>query len=107
VRIAPSIKKGSGGPCLFIKGVLSSLMWVLLLPPIPEGMIRIKPRGDTREKRKTLFFRLELPTSINRSFLLYLAKQGEIDMDPPVTTLTLFQIEQEIVNVGNEKLLQE
>lgn len=28
-------------------------------------------------------------------------------MDPPVTTLTLFQIEQEIVNVENEKLLQE
>lgn len=107
MRIAPSIKKGHGGPYLFIKGVLSSLMCVLLLPPIPEGVIGIKPRGDTREKRKTLFFRLELPTSINRSCFLYLAKQGEIDMDPPVTTLTLFQIEQEIVNVENEKLLQE
>jgi hypothetical protein len=36
-----------------------------------------------------------------------LAKQGEIDMDPPVTTLTIFQIEQEIVNVENEKLWSE
>jgi hypothetical protein len=54
VRIAPSIKKGRGGPCLFIKGVLSSLMCVLLLPPIPEGVIGIKPRGDTREKERTI-----------------------------------------------------
>ena len=56
MRIAPSIKKGRGGPCLFIKGVLSSLMCVLLLPPIPEGVIGIKPRGDTREKERIFFF---------------------------------------------------
>jgi len=50
LRIAPSIKKGRGRPYLFLKGVLSSLMCVLLLPPIPEGVIEIKPCGDTREK---------------------------------------------------------
>jgi len=44
---------------------------------------------------------------VDRGLTLYLAKQGEIDMDPLVTTLTLFQIEQEIVNAENEKLLQE
>lgn len=52
MRIAPSIKKGRGGPL----GVLSSLMCVLLLPPIPEGVIGIKPRGDTREKLRFFFF---------------------------------------------------
>lgn len=50
MTIAPSIKKGRGGPL----GVLSSLMCVLLLPPIPEGVIGIKPRGDTREKERTI-----------------------------------------------------
>lgn len=50
MKIAPSIKKGRGGPL----GVLSSLMCVLLLPPIPEGVIGIKPRGDTREKERTI-----------------------------------------------------
>lgn len=59
------------------------------------------------KNERLFFFRLELPTSINRSCFLYLAKQGEIDMDPPVTTLTLFQIEQAIINVENEKLQQE
>jgi hypothetical protein len=29
-------------------------MCVLLLPPIPEGVIGIKPRGDTREKERTI-----------------------------------------------------
>lgn len=27
-----------------------------LLAPIPEGVIGIKPRGDTREKESTIFF---------------------------------------------------
>jgi hypothetical protein len=31
-------------------------MCVLLLPPIPEGVIGIKPRGDTREKERIFFF---------------------------------------------------
>lgn len=67
MRIAPSIKKGRGGPCLFIKGVLSSLMCVLLLPPIPEGVIGIKPRGDTQ---KGFFFLLPwTPAPINRTLL--------------------------------------
>ena len=61
MRIAPSIKKGPlniySGPCLFIKGVLSSLMCVLLLPPIPEGVIGIKPRGDT--KLRIFFFLMD------------------------------------------------
>lgn len=62
MRIAPSIKKGRGGPCLFIKGVLSSLMCVLLLPPIPEGVIGIKPRP--------FFFLLPwTPAPINRTLL--------------------------------------
>jgi len=30
-----------------------------------------------------------------------------MDIDPPLTTLTLFQIELDILNVENEKLLQE
>lgn len=36
-----------------------------------------------------LFFRLEVPTSINSGFFLYFAKQREIDMDPAVTTVSL------------------
>ena len=55
MRIYPSIKTRYEGPCLFIKGVLSSLMCVLLLPLIPIGVIGTKPRGDTREKQ--FFFR--------------------------------------------------
>lgn len=65
MKIAPSIKKGRGGPL----GVLSSLMCVLLLPPIPEGVIGIKPRGDTREKERTIrslgwAFRTKIRTGI-------------------------------------------
>lgn len=29
-------------------------MCVLLLAPIPEGVIGIKPRGDTRKKERTI-----------------------------------------------------
>lgn len=36
-------------------------MCVLLLPPIPEGVIGIKPRGDTREKTKDFIFFLMDP----------------------------------------------
>ena len=36
-------------------GVLSD-GFALLLPPILEGVIGIKPRGDTREKQRTIFF---------------------------------------------------
>ena len=51
-------KAAKGLPYYIIRerGVLSSLMCVLLLPPIPEGVIGIKPRGDTREKERTIFF---------------------------------------------------
>lgn len=31
-------------------------MCALLLPPIPEGVIGIKPRVDTREKERTILF---------------------------------------------------
>ena len=33
-------------------------MCVLLLPPLPEGVIGIKPRGGTRQKQRTdhMFF---------------------------------------------------
>lgn len=31
-------------------------MCVLLLPPIPEGVIGIKPRGGTRQKKRTILF---------------------------------------------------
>ncbi len=34
-------------------GVLSD-EFALLLPPILEGVIGIKPRGDTREKQRTI-----------------------------------------------------
>lgn len=34
-------------------GVLSD-GFALLLRPIPEGVIGIKPRGDTREKQRTI-----------------------------------------------------
>jgi len=36
-------------------GVLSD-GFALLLPPIPEGVIGIKQRGDTREKERTILF---------------------------------------------------
>lgn len=29
-------------------------LFSLLLPPIPEGVIGIKPRGDTRKKQRTI-----------------------------------------------------
>ena len=29
-------------------------LFPLLLPPIPEGVIGIKPRGDTRKKQRTI-----------------------------------------------------
>lgn len=31
-------------------------LFPLLLPPIPEGVIGIKPRGDTRKKQRTILF---------------------------------------------------
>lgn len=35
---------------------LTLRLCALLLPPIPEGVIGIKPRGDTREKQRTIRF---------------------------------------------------
>lgn len=43
---------------LWFGGVLSD-RFALLLPPIQEGVIGIKPRGDTREKQRTIFFALK------------------------------------------------
>lgn len=45
--------KGLWNPALFLEKGEYSLMCVLLFP---EGVIGIKPRGDTREKQRTLFF---------------------------------------------------
>lgn len=35
---------------------LTLRLGALLLPPIPEGVIGVKPRGDTREKQRTIRF---------------------------------------------------
>ncbi len=35
---------------------LTLRLGALLLPPIPEGVIEVKPRGDTREKQRTIRF---------------------------------------------------
>lgn len=55
VTIALSLKKGRKGLALFLEKGEYSLMCALLLPLIPEGVIGIKPRGDTREKQSTIF----------------------------------------------------
>jgi hypothetical protein len=49
------LRKGLWKPALLDEKGEYSLMCVLLLPPLPEGVIGIKPRGGTRQK-KGLFY---------------------------------------------------
>lgn len=48
------LRKGLWKPDLLDEKGQYSLMCVLLWPTIPEGVIGIKPRGDTRKKQRTI-----------------------------------------------------